>query len=146
MIADAAVSAAVVIAGGVILVTGWMWVDPLASLIVSGVIVWTTWGLLREAARMSMDAVPADIEPAAVRRYLEKLPGVASVHDIHVWAVSTTETALTAHLVIPRGHPGDRFLVDLCHELEHRFKINHSTVQIEVGDAGQCVLEPAATL
>jgi cobalt-zinc-cadmium efflux system protein len=146
MIADAAVSAAVVVAGGVILLTGWTWVDPVASLIVSAVIVWTTWELLRESARMSMDAVPAGIDPKDVRRYLEKLPGVASVHDIHVWAVSTTETALTAHLVIPGGHPGDGFLAKLCHDLDRRFKINHPTVQIEVGDAGRCILEPAATL
>ena len=146
MIADAAVSAAVVIAGGVILLTGWMWVDPAASLIVSAVIIWTTWQLLRESARMSMDAVPAGIDPADVRRYLEKLEGVASVHDIHIWAVSTTETALTAHLVIPSGHPGDGFLAAICRDLEHRFKINHPTVQIEVGDAGRCILEPATTL
>jgi len=146
MIADAAVSAAVVVAGGVILLTGWTWVDPVASLIVSATIVWTTWELLRESARMSMDAVPAGIDPADVRRYLEKLPGVTSVHDIHIWAVSTTETALSAHLVIPDGHPGDQFLAELCHDLDHRFKINHPTVQIEIGDAGLCILEPATTL
>jgi cobalt-zinc-cadmium efflux system protein len=146
MIADAAVSAAVVVAGGVILLTGWTWVDPVASLIVSAAIVWTTWELLRESARMSMDAVPAGIDPADVRRYLEKLPGVTSVHDIHIWAVSTTETALSAHLVIPDGHPGDQFLAELCHDLDHRFKINHPTVQIEIGDAGRCILEPATTL
>jgi cobalt-zinc-cadmium efflux system protein len=130
----------------VILLTGWTWVDPAASLIVSAVIVWTTWELLRESARMSMDAVPAAIDPGNVRRYLEKLPGVTSVHDIHIWAVSTTETALTAHLVIPDGHPGDAFLSELCHDLDHRFRINHPTVQIEVGDAGPCVLAPATTL
>jgi len=146
MMADAAVSAAVVIAGGVILLTGWAWIDPAASLIVSAVIVWTTWELLRESARMSMDAVPARIDPADVRRYLETLPGVTSIHDIHIWAVSTTETALTAHLVIPGGHPGDAFLAELCRELDHRFRINHPTVQIEVGDAGRCILEPATTL
>jgi len=146
MLADTVVSAAVVAAGGVILLTGWAWVDPVTSLIVSAVIVWTTWELLRESARMSMDAVPAGIDPADVRRFLEKLPGVASVHDIHIWAVSTTETALTAHLVIPGGHPGDRFIAVLCHDLDHRFKINHPTVQIEVGDAARCILEPASTL
>jgi cobalt-zinc-cadmium efflux system protein len=101
---------------------------------------------LRESARMSMDAVPARIDPADVRRYLETLPGVTSIHDIHIWAVSTTETALTAHLVIPGGHPGDAFLAELCRELDHRFRINHPTVQIEVGDAGRCILEPATTL
>jgi cobalt-zinc-cadmium efflux system protein len=146
MIADAAVSAAVVLAGGMILLTGWTWVDPVASLIVSAAIVWATWELLRESARMSMDAVPGGIDPAAVRRYLEGLPGVTSVHDIHIWAISTTETALTAHLVITSGHPGDAFLRDLCHDLDERFKINHPTVQIEIGNAGPCALEPATTL
>jgi cobalt-zinc-cadmium efflux system protein len=146
MMADAGVSAAVVVAGGLILLTGWAWIDPAVSLVISVVIVWTTWGLLRESARMSMDAVPTGIDPGDVRQYLEKLPGVASVHDIHIWAVSTTENALTAHLVLPEGHPGDAFLADLCHDLDHRFKINHPTVQIEVGDAGPCVLAPATTL
>jgi cobalt-zinc-cadmium efflux system protein len=146
LLADAGVSAAVVVAGGVILLTGWTWIDPAASLLISVVIVWGTWGLLRESARMSMDAVPAGSDPGDVRRFLEKLPGVASVHDLHIWAVSTTENALTAHLVIPSGHPGDAFLADMCHDLDHRFKINHPTVQIEVGDAGRCFLEPASTL
>jgi cobalt-zinc-cadmium efflux system protein len=144
--ADAGVSAVVVAAGGVIVLTGWTWVDPGASLAVSAVILWTTWDLLRESARLSMDAVPEGIQPGDVREYLEELPGVASVHDLHIWAMSTTENALTAHLVLPSGHPGDTFLTDLCHELEHRFRINHPTVQIELGDAGPCVLEPASTL
>ncbi len=146
LMADAGVSAGVVVAGIVILLTGWMWIDPAVSLAISVVIVWTTWGLLSESARMSMDAVPTGIDPGEVRRFLEKLSGVTSVHDLHVWAVSTTENALTAHLVIPNGHPGDAFLADLCHDLDHRFKINHPTVQIEVGDAGRCILEPATTL
>lgn len=146
LLADAGVSAAVVVAGGVILLTGWTWIDPAASLLISVVIVWGTWGLLRESARMSMDAVPSEIDPADVRKYLEAREGVASVHDLHIWAVSTTEIALTAHLVVPDGHPGDAFLAHLCHDLDHRFKINHPTVQIEVGDAGRCVLEPATTL
>jgi cobalt-zinc-cadmium efflux system protein len=146
LLADAGVSAAVVVAGGVILLTGWTWVDPAASLAVSVVIVWTTWELLRESLRMSMDAVPTEIDPADVRRYLEALPGVASVHDLHIWAMSTTENALTAHVVLPGGHPGDAFLGDLCHDLEHRFKINHPTVQIELGDAHRCIQEPASTL
>src|SRR5215831_9882233 len=125
LLADAGVSAGVVMAGGAILLTGWTWIDPAVSLAVSAVIVWTTWGLLSESARMSMDAVPAGIDPSEVRRFLEKLPGVA--------AVSTTENTLTAHLVVPEGHPGDAFLADLCYDLDHRFKINHPTVQIEVG-------------
>jgi len=146
LLADAAVSAGVVVAGGAILLTGWTWIDPAASLLISVVIVWGTWELLRESARMSMDAVPSEIDPADVRKYLEARAGVASVHDLHIWAVSTTEIALTAHLVIPDGHPGDAFLADLCHDLDHRFRINHPTVQIEVGDAARCILEPATTL
>jgi len=146
LLADAGISAGVVVAGGAILLTGWTWIDPTASLIVSAVIVWGTWELLRESVRMSMDAVPSEIDPVDVRKHLVGLPGVASVHDLHIWAVSTTENALTAHLVLPDGHPGDAFLADLCHDLDHRFKINHPTIQIEVGDAGHCVLEPATTL
>jgi cobalt-zinc-cadmium efflux system protein len=146
MLADAGVSAAVVAAGAVIYFTGWTWADPLATLVISAVIVWTTWGLLREAARMSLDAVPQGIEPAKVRQHLETLPGVASVHDLHIWAVGTTENALTVHLVMPGGHPGDAFLSDLCHALDHEFKINHATVQIELADAGACALAPPSTL
>jgi cobalt-zinc-cadmium efflux system protein len=142
LIADAAVSAGVVIAGGLILLTGWTWIDPAVSLAISAVIVWGTWGMLREAVQMSMDAVPSHINPADVRGYLEHLPGVASVHDLHIWAMSTTENALTAHLVLPKGHPGDGFLTAICQDLDHRFKIKHPTIQIEVGDAGPCVLEP----
>lgn len=140
---DAAVSFGVVIAGGAILLTGWKWIDPAASLAISIVIVWGTWGLLRESVRLSLDAVPEGIDVADVRGYLEKLNGVASVHDLHVWAMSTTETALTCHLVMPQGHPGDKFLADVSHEMGRRFSIQHPTLQIEVGDAGVCKLEPA---
>jgi cobalt-zinc-cadmium efflux system protein len=144
--ADAGVSAGVVVAGGAILLTGWTWIDPAVSLLISAVIVWGTWGLLREAVLMSMDAVPSHINPSDVREYLETLAGVASVHDLHIWAMSTTENALTAHLVLPGGHPGDAFLADLCHDLDHRFNIKHPTIQIEVGDAGPCGLEPSTTI
>jgi cobalt-zinc-cadmium efflux system protein len=142
--ADAAVSVGVVVAGAIIFFSGWTWVDPVASLIVSAVIVWGTWGLLREAARMSLDAVPAAIEPADVRAYLQGRAGVASIHDLHIWPMSTTENALTCHLVMPGGHPGDAFLAATCHDLDHRFHISHATIQIEVGDAGPCALEPAS--
>lgn len=108
LVADAGVSAVVLLAGAAILVTGWNWLDPLASIVVSVVIVWSTWGLLRDTVRLSLDAVPANIDPAAVRRYLEGLPGVARIHDLHIWAMSTTEIALTAHLVVP-GFPVIRF-------------------------------------
>jgi cobalt-zinc-cadmium efflux system protein len=89
-----------------------------------------------------MDAVPPGIEPSLVRRYLEQRPGIASIHDLHIWAMSTTENALTVHLVMPEGHPGDNCLIELCHELEHRFGIQHATFQIELGDAEECSLAP----
>ena len=144
--ADAGVSAGIVVAGAAILLTGWTWIDPAVSLIISIVVVWSTWGLLRESIQMSMDAVPAGIDPGDVRRYLEQLPGVTGVHDLHIWAMSTTENALTAHLVLPSGHPGDMFLSDVCHQLHHRFEIGHPTIQIEIGDADPCVLEPASSV
>jgi cobalt-zinc-cadmium efflux system protein len=146
MVADAGVSAGVVVGGAVILLTGWAWVDPAVGLVIAAVIVWGTWGLLKESVNLSMDAVPSEIKLPEVRGFLEKLPGVSSVHDLHIWATSTTENALTAHLVIPSGHPGDTFLADACHNLSHKFKINHATIQIEMGDAGPCVLEPAHTV
>jgi cobalt-zinc-cadmium efflux system protein len=142
MVADTAVSLGVVIAGAIILLTGWNWIDPLVSIVISAVIIWGTWGLLREAVDRSLSAVPAEIDPAAVANYLRRLPGVEAIHDLHVWAMSTTETALTCHLVMPKGHPGDEFLRDAYHELHDRFAIAHPTLQIELGDAGVCKLEP----
>jgi cobalt-zinc-cadmium efflux system protein len=115
---------------------------PVVSLAISAVIVLATWGLLRESLQLSMGAVPPEIEPTHVRRYLEKLPGVASVHDMHIWAMSTTENALTVHLVMPEGHPGDSFFAAICHDLEHHFAIKHPTVQGELGDAKACPLAP----
>jgi cobalt-zinc-cadmium efflux system protein len=114
LLADAAVSLGVVAAGGVILLSGWYWVDPVVSLFISLVIVWGTWDLLRNAVNLSLQAVPGEIEPADVLEYLQMLPGVSSVHDLHVWAMSTTETALTCHLVMPRGSPGDSFINQVC--------------------------------
>ncbi|MEJ0074383.1 MAG: cation diffusion facilitator family transporter [Alphaproteobacteria bacterium] len=143
LVGDAAVSAAVVVAGVVILLTGWTVIDPIASLVVAAAILWSSWSLLRESFRLSLDAVPSGIEPEAVRAFLEGLPGVTSTHDLHIWAMSTTGTALTCHLVMPTGHPGDAFLANTCHELDHRFAISHATLQIEVGDADLCRLEPS---
>jgi cobalt-zinc-cadmium efflux system protein len=140
--ADAAVSLGVVIAGGIILLTGWNWIDPAVSIVISAVVIWGTWGLLREAVDQSLSAVPADIEPEAVATYLRQLPGVEAIHDLHVWAMSTTETALTCHLVMPKGHPGDEFLREAYHQLHNKFAIAHPTLQIELGDAGVCKLEP----
>ncbi len=139
--ADAGVSAGVVIAGAVLLVTRWTWVDPVASLLISVAIVWGTWGLLRESVQMSMDAVPQGISITDVRGYLENLPGVAGVHDLHIWAMSTTETALTVHLVCHGGRAGDAFLMDAVHELDRRFGIHHATIQIEAGEL-ECRLAP----
>ena len=134
MAADAAVSLGVALAGALILATGWNWIDPAVSLVVSALIVYGTWGLLREALGMSLHSVPGSIRYEAVMEFLCALPGVESVHDLHVWGMSTAETALTAHLVVPEGHPGDAFLDHAAHELEGRFGICHATLQIEHGD------------
>jgi cobalt-zinc-cadmium efflux system protein len=146
MAADAAVSAGVVMAALVIVLTGWLWIDPATSLVIAAVIVWGTWGLLRESLALSLAAVPAAIDPQQVRAFLAQAPGVAGVHDLHIWAMSTAETALTAHLVMPRGHPGDAVLAGFQRELAHRFGIGHATLQIELGDAGACALETERTV
>jgi cobalt-zinc-cadmium efflux system protein len=114
------------------------WVDPVVSLVICAIIVWSTWGLLRDSVSMSLAAVPRNIEAASVSAYLEQLPGVVQLHDLHIWSVSTTETALTCHLVMPGGHPGDRFLMDAAHALAHRFAIGHTTIQIETSEAMAC--------
>jgi len=142
MVADAGVSFGVVIVGGGIVLTGWLWLDPAMSLVISAVIVWGTWGLLRDAVKLSLAAVPDGIDPLQVCAYLESLPGVKTAHDLHIWAMSTRDTALTCHLVMPNGHPGDAFLAEISHELQHRFAISHPTVQIELEDAGACALAP----
>jgi cobalt-zinc-cadmium efflux system protein len=142
LMGDAAVSFGVVVAGGAILLTGWNWLDPAVSIVISALIVWGTWGLLREAVNRSLSAVPSGIDPTAVAKFLRDLPGVEAVHDLHVWAMSTTETALTCHLVMPGGHPGDEFLRQLDHQLHDKFRIVHPTIQIELGDAGVCKLSP----
>jgi len=146
LMADAAVSAGVVIAGIVILFTGWQIVDPIASLVITAVIAWSSWGLLRESLTMGMMAVPESIDIAAVRAFLESQPGVTRVHDLHVWPMSTTETALTVHLVMPGADRGDGFLHKLAHDLEHRFGIGHPTVQIETDAESPCALESEAVV
>jgi len=138
MAADAAVSAGVVIAGGLILITGATWIDPVISLVIVGVILWSTWGLFTESLTMALQAVPKGIDADAVHAALRALPGVARVHDLHIWPMSTTEAALTAHLVIPGGHPGDAFLAEVQHRLAHDFRIDHTTLQIELGDGAEC--------
>jgi cobalt-zinc-cadmium efflux system protein len=142
MVADAAVSVAVIIGAVAIIYTGWHWIDPAVSLLISAVILWGTWGLLRDSFHLSMNAAPSAIDPAAVRQYLEGLPRVVTIHDLHIWAVSTTETALTCHLVMPAGHPGDDFLHQIADQLRHRFEIGHPTLQIETAASGRCALAP----
>ena len=144
LMADAAVSAAVVVAGLAVILTGLPWIDPLTSLGITAVIAWGSWGLLRDSLKMGLLAVPDRIDERQVRAHLAALPGVAGVHDLHIWPMSTTETALTAHLVMPDGHPGDGFLQQLASDLEHRFGIDHPTVQIETG--GGCALADAGTV
>jgi cobalt-zinc-cadmium efflux system protein len=140
MAADAGVSAGVVVGGGLILLTGALWIDPAISLVIVAVILWSTWGLLRDSVTMALHAVPPGIDPDKVEAMLAALPGVARVHDLHIWPMSTTEVALTAHLLIPDGHPGDAFLDDAQHRLAHDFRIGHATLQIEVGDGDPCRL------
>lgn len=131
MAADALVSVGVVIAGVVILLTGSVVIDPIVSLVIVAVIAWGTWGLLKDSVRMGLLAVPDGVDDAKVRGFLLGLPGIEAVHDLHIWPMSTTETALTAHLIMPGGHPGDAFLRDAAHELEHHHAIGHVTLQVE---------------
>lgn len=143
MMADAAVSLGVVLAGLLIAVTGWVVLDPITSLAIAGVILWSTWGLFKESVRMTMAGVPSDIPIDDVRAALTARPGVKEVHDLHIWAISTTETALTCHLVMPSGYPGTDFLRDIEHHLDHDFGIGHSTFQIETDEESACRLAPA---
>ena len=142
MAADAVVSAGVVVAGIVIMFTGWAWLDAATSLVISAVIVWGTWGLLRDSMAMSLDAVPPGIDPGAVRSYLETCAGVVQVHDLHIWPMSTTEVALTCHLVIPAGPPGDAYLMEIAHYLKEDFGIHHATMQVETDLQSACALAP----
>ena len=133
MAADAGVSLGVVLAGLAIRYTGANWIDPVISLVIIVVIVYGTWGLLRDSVNLALDAVPKDIDLAEVRRFLESRREVSAVHDLHVWGMSTTETALTAHLVAPEG-VDDKFLPLVREDLFHRFGIGHTTLQLESGD------------
>ena len=131
LLADAAVSVGVVVAGAVIMATGWSWLDPVAGLVISVVVLATTWSLLREALAQALDAVPGHVDAGAVRRHLEELPGVQEVHDLHIWPLGTTEVALTAHLVIPTGRHDPSLLARLASELREEFGIGHTTIQVE---------------
>lgn len=139
MMADAAVSLGVVIAGFAILRTGINWIDPVVSLVISAVIVAGTWSLLRDSMKMTLHGVPPGVDEQAVRRFLEACPGVCALHDLHIWPMSTTETALTCHLIIPSGHPGDVALRKITDTLRDKFSIPHATIQIEI-DEEACAL------
>jgi cobalt-zinc-cadmium efflux system protein len=142
MASDAAVSAGVVGAAAVILWTGWMVVDPIVALLIAAAVAWSSFGLFKSALHMSLSGVPDKIEFAHVEEWLRARPGVTAVHDLHVWPLSTTATALTAHLVMPSGHPGDAALDQLSAELRKEFGIAHATFQIEIGDGPECHLSP----
>jgi cobalt-zinc-cadmium efflux system protein len=143
MASDAAVSLGVVLAGLGILIGGWLWLDPAASLLIVIVILVSTCTFLWDSIKLALHAVPENINPLLVRSYLAGLPCVAEVHDLHIWGMSTTETAMTVHLVMPGGHPGDAFMAKIAGELHDRFHIQHATMQVELGDGMQpCVLAP----
>jgi cobalt-zinc-cadmium efflux system protein len=141
MAADAGVSLGVVVAAFAIMFTGWLWIDPAISLCIAAVVLASGWGLARDSVNLALDAVPKGIELARVRDYLSGIDGVTEIHDLHIWAMSTNETALTAHLVRPGGHD-DAFLHQVCEGLSQRFQIHHATLQIEIsGDT--CRLAPS---
>lgn len=144
MASDALVSFAVVVAALLIHFTGWTWLDPGISLLIAAVITIGSWNLLAESLDLALDTVPVGVDRAGVEIYLAALPGVTEVHDLHIWGLSTTETALTVHLVRPGAGIDDHFLHGVCEALQHRFRIGHATVQVETGDpAHPCALAPA---
>jgi cobalt-zinc-cadmium efflux system protein len=147
MTADAVVSAGVVFIGFAIHATGWQWLDPVTSILIGLVIVWSTWSLLRESVNLAMDGVPAGIDPLAVEAYLAGLAGVQAVHDLHIWGMSTTEVALTVHLVMPQPPHDDTFLHEVNQGLHKHFEIGHVTIQIDHGnDKTLCAAVPVISL
>lgn len=142
MVADAAVSCGVVLAAFAVMATGWLWIDPAISVVIAIVIAWGTWGLLTESTQMALDGVPNGMSPADISDWLKQRPGVTGVHDLHIWALSTTETALTAHLVRPGAALDDAFLTETGGALKAAFGIGHATLQIEAGeDCADCGLQ-----
>ena len=142
MAADAAISGAVAVSGLVILGTGWTWLDPVMSIVVVAVIVYGTWGLLRDSIRLALDAVPPGVDLQRIRSFLAQQPGVTDVHDLHVWALSTTGNALTAHVVMPAGHPGDAAVDGMVIALRERFEMHHATLQVDLGTSDHhCTLD-----
>lgn len=147
MLADAAVSLGVALSGLVVMFTGWNWLDPLVSLLIVTVIVIGTWGLLRQSLQLALNAIPENIDAAALEEYLRQCRGVIDIHDLHIWGMSTTESALTVHLVMPEGYPGDAFMDEIMLTLKERFFIQHSTLQVEQGTTDHaCALHPNAEI
>ena len=142
MLADAGVSVGVVITGLAIRITDWVWLDPVVSLLIAGVIFWGTWGLLKDALHLAMGGVPNEIELGEVRRYLASLPGIKSIHDIHIWGLSTAESALTTHLVKPKPIDDDALLEKATRELQQHFDIDHVTLQWERQELSHCQDHP----
>lgn len=140
MVADAAVSLGVVVAGIIIMVTGWLFVDPLISLLIVAVILVGTWSLLRDSMNLAIDSVPEHIDIAEIKRYLTGLENVSQIHDLHVWSMSTTEVALSVHLIIADDFLKNDFLPKLQQELHARFSIGHPTIQIERKGDAPCML------
>jgi cobalt-zinc-cadmium efflux system protein len=133
MAADAAISLGVVISGLAIMATGWAWLDPVVSIVIVLFILVSTWALLKESLRLVLAAVPDNVDAAKVSAFLNARPGVTAIHDLHIWAMSTTETALTAHLVMPAGYPGDAAVDAITDQLKSDFAIHHCTLQVEMG-------------
>ena len=142
MAADTLVSLGVVAAGALYLWAGWLWLDPLVSIAIAVVIIVGTWSLFRQSLHLLFDGVPEGVDFAAVDAWLRQQPGVCEVHDLHIWAMSTTEIALTAHLVMPGGHPGDAFFEDLAEALHERFEITHPTLQVDISDCDHGCVAP----
>jgi cobalt-zinc-cadmium efflux system protein len=145
MAADAAISLGVLVAGVVVRYSGWNWIDPAVSVVIVAIIVYSTWSLLTQSMRMVLAAVPDNVDRAGIEQFLRSRPGVTEVHDLHIWAVSTTETALTVQLVTPAGHPGDHAIDDISKELRDDFSVQHSTLQVRLGTTTHecCLREPA---
>lgn len=131
LISDAAISGGVVVSGLLYLQYGWNWIDPLTSMLIALVILVSTFKLFQQSLHLLFDGVPTHIKTDEVRSFLESFPGVKKIHDLHIWALSTSETSLTAHLLMPQGHPGDSFLLDLDQCLQEKFGISHCTFQVE---------------
>lgn len=140
MAADAAVSGGVVLSALIIIMTGWIVVDPIVAILVGGVIAWSAFGLFKSAVHLSLDGVPDGVDRPAVEAWLRAVPGVVDLHDLHIWALSTTSIALTVHLVVPGWHPDDALLSQIARELEQRFGITHATIQVEQGSGPECAL------